>query len=412
MDPTHLARNTPGMGLKDIETQVDMAAMRAHRLGRVQEQIAAHDCGAALLFGAVNVRYATGTRFAQVYNLHSPFRSAFVPTAEKVIMHDWERGYRGARALNTIAEVRDALTFTYFPAGERFEEVARAWAGEIAELMRAHADGNRRLAVDIIEPVAMHALMAEGIEVVSAEEIMEHAKAIKSADELSCICATISVAETGLARMRRALEAGMTENELWAILHHANISAGGEWIEYRLLASGGRTNPWMQECSDRVIRAGELVGCDTGMVGPWGYCADISRTFFCGPGTPTDEQRRLYRLACENIAYNLELVRPGASFREIADRTWPLPEEFVANRYSMAMHGIGMTDEWPSIPYPMDWDRVGYDGELRPGMTLCVESYLGAEGGVEGVKLEQMVAVTKDGYQLLSTFPFEDELLA
>jgi Xaa-Pro aminopeptidase len=42
---------------------------------------------------------------------------------------------------------------------------------------------------------------------------------------------------------------------------------------------------------------------------------------------------------------------------------------------------------------------------------VCVESYFGAENGVEGVKLEQQVLVTRTGYQLLSTFPFEDELL-
>ena len=52
--------------------------------------------------------------------------------------------------------------------------------------------------------------------------------------------------------------------------------------------------PWFREASSRVIRAGELVGLDTDLVGPFGYCADISRTWFCGPGRPTDEQRRLY----------------------------------------------------------------------------------------------------------------------
>ena len=45
-------------------------------------------------------------------------------------------------------------------------------------------------------------------------------------------------------------------------------------------------------------------------------------------------------------------------------------------------------------------------------MTLCVESYIGEDGGIDGVKLEQQLLVTPTGTELLSVFPFEDELLA
>ena len=44
-------------------------------------------------------------------------------------------------------------------------------------------------------------------------------------------------------------------------------------------------------------------------------------------------------------------------------------------------------------------------------MTLCVESYIGEQGGSEGVKLEQQVLVTDGGNELISTFPFEAALL-
>jgi Xaa-Pro dipeptidase len=45
-------------------------------------------------------------------------------------------------------------------------------------------------------------------------------------------------------------------------------------------------------------------------------------------------------------------------------------------------------------------------------MTICFESYIGEDGGAEGVKLEQQVLITKTGYQLLSTFPLEEQLMA
>ena len=44
-------------------------------------------------------------------------------------------------------------------------------------------------------------------------------------------------------------------------------------------------------------------------------------------------------------------------------------------------------------------------------MTVCVESYIGEVGGDEGVKLEQQVLITESGHELLSTFPFEADLL-
>ena len=71
-----------------------------------------------------------------------------------------------------------------------------------------------------------------------------------------------------------------------------------------------------------------------------------------------------------------------------------------------------MTDAWPSIPWPIDWEGDGYDGVLEENMAVCIESFIGTEHGGEGVKLKEQIVVTRDGYQRMSTFPFEDELLA
>jgi Xaa-Pro aminopeptidase len=287
----------------------------------------------------------------------------------------------------------------------------RQHAREVAAAVRERDAGTLRLAVDRLEPAGFVALQDEGVVVVNAQGFLEQARCIKSADEVACMGVSITIAETALARMRAALSPGMTENEVFAILHATNTAMGGEWIDYRLLASGGRTNPWGQECGDRIIRAGELVGVDTGLIGPLNYAADISRTFLCGPAVATAEQRRLYGIAMELLHHNLALIRPGVSFREISEQCWRYPGEFVKNRYASVMHGIGMCDEYPAIYYPLDWERKGYDGLIEENMTLAVEAYIGSEHGLEGVKLEQQILVTAKGYQLLSTFPFEDALL-
>jgi Xaa-Pro aminopeptidase len=222
--------------------------------------------------------------------------------------------------------------------------------------------------------------------------------------------AAIAAAEDGMWRMREALEPGMSEVELWSHLWSANIEAGGDWIECRLLASGDRTNPWQQEASSRKIRPNELVCFDTDMIGPFGYCADISRAYFSGPGKPSDEQRELYSRAFEEVHSNLELMKPGASFRELTERSFRQPERFQEQHYPVLAHGVGMSDEWPAIYYPQD-EAFIYDGALAPGMTLSVESYVGEVGGREGVKLEQQILITEDGHELLVRFPFEDDLL-
>jgi Xaa-Pro aminopeptidase len=108
----------------------------------------------------------------------------------------------------------------------------------------------------------------------------------------------------------------------------------------------------------------------------------------------------------------MALLTPGASFREISEKSHRLPENCRANRYSLIMHGVGLCDEYPAIRYPEDSLRRGYDGVIEPGMVLCVEAYVGEENACEGVKLEQQVLITDTGHQLLSTYPYDDALSA
>ncbi len=71
-----------------------------------------------------------------------------------------------------------------------------------------------------------------------------------------------------------------------------------------------------------------------------------------------------------------------------------------------------MTGEYPYLYHRSDFADAGYDGEILPGMTLCVESFIGRRGGVDGVKLEQQVLITETGVEILSQFPFEHDLAA
>ena len=107
--------------------------------------------------------------------------------------------------------------------------------------------------------------------------------------------------------------------------------------------------------------------------------------------------------------HNRALIKPGMTFKEFNDRSLRIPEEYQDNRYGVALHGVGLCDEYPSVPTHVDMDRgKGYDGVFEPGMCLCVESCTGSKRAGETVKLEIQVVVTETGTERLDNFPFED----
>ena len=413
--PSDLEAGKASRGLlRDPVDEAALRRMRAYRLGRVQRALDAEGLAAVVLFDPCNIRYATGTRNMAVWTLHNHVRCAFVPAEGLPVVFEFGGGRWPVEAetLETVGEVRPAGGWTHFYAGSRKAERAETWAREIAALVKQHCGGEHRIAVDHLSPVGADALSARQLNVMDGEGLLERARLIKSEDEIACIRHAIAVAELGMTAMREALRPGLTENELWSILHQTNIAHGGEWIETRLLSSGPRTNPWMQECGHRVIESGDLVAFDTDMIGPHGYCADVSRTFLCGSDPPASEQRRLYRASFEQLEHNRSLFRPGKTLGEVVDREWPIPEEFLPYRYGLA-HGVGLKDEYPFLPNRADADCLSDpDQPIEPGMVFSLESYIGVVGGREGVKLEDQILITEQGSELLTRFPFEEALLA
>ena len=272
------------------------------------------------------------------------------------------------------------------------------------------ADGS--LAIDTAPVVLIEALEQAGVRWSPAEELMHRARSIKSREEIICIEQSMSIADAAMAELKNNLRAGRTERELWSILAAANAAAGGDFIDYPLLLSGEHITPWGEDATDRRVAAGEFVAFDVGMMGPTGYKVDISRTLFCPPGTPSAKQRQLYRLAHEQLMHNTALVRAGADFRDVAHACWPIPQGYRRNRYPMMIHGVGLSNEWPSIAYDLDWETEGSAGAIEEHMVLAVESMVAPDEGGEGVKLEDMVVVEKGGFRRLSLYPFESALLA
>jgi len=392
----------------------DLAAMRAWRHRRLVDALVARDLGGLLLFDPLNIRYATDSTNMQIWNMHNPFRAVLLTADGHMVL--WE--YKGASFAflsdfnPLVREVRGGASMFYFATGDRTGDAAASFAAEVAALMAERVGANRRLAVDKIMLAGAHALGAAGLALHEGEAVTERARAVKGPDEIRAMRCAMNACEASVAAMREACRPGLSEDEVWAVLHAENLKRGGEWIETRLLASGPRTNPWFQECGPRVIRENEIVAFDTDLVGPYGLCSDISRTWWIGEGDPTPEMRRQHAIALEHIRTNMELLKPGVSFRELTFGGHMLPEEFVPGRYGCKMHGVGLCDEWPLIAYPEDWREGAFEAVLEPGMCLCVEVLVQSRGGDFAIKLEDQVLITETGHENLTRCPFDPALSA
>ena len=407
--PSYINFDAGAGPLKNPVPDGTINTVRAYRHQRLKEQVLKHDCAAILLYDPLNIRYATDCSDMQLWTIHNAARYALVFVDGPTICFEYKQAMHLAEGLDRVDEVRPAISWFYFSAGPRVEEKATFWADDIADLMHQFGAGNRRLAIDKLEPLGVDLLRERGIEIVEGQQITEQARRKKSAEELILMDWTIKVCESGMWRIRENSTAGKTENEIWAELHYENIRNGGEWIETRLLAIGERTNPWFQECSDHLGKKGDLLSFDTDLIGPYGYCADLSRSWTIGLTSPSDNQKRLYEHAFKQVMHNTEIIRPGMTYHEFNAKSWRMPEKYWSTRYGVAAHGVGLCDEYPAIPTHVDMDQgEGYEGEFQPGDVLCVESCTGEEGGRECVKLEIQVLVTENGTKRLDEFPFEE----
>ena len=384
----------------------DLPAMRQYRLDRVVAQLQRFDYGGILLFDPLNVRYATDSTNMQLWVMHNGARYAYVSADGYVIVWD----YTNTEFLNghshVVDEVRPAVGVSYFLNGPRYPESAERWVEEIYSVILHHQSPNTRLAVDVLHGPGHQLLADKGIAVGFGYEVMEEARKLKGEDEIKAMRCAVHACETTMEELRLSAVPGMTEREVWAFLHAGNIRRAGEWIETQLLASGPRTNPWMQEASSRKIQAGDLVAYDTDLVGAYGMMCDISRTFVAGNTQPTAQQSNLHSIASEMVATNTQLLTPGRSFRELTFESM-VPDVDQFRHYSCLFHGVGQCDEYPNISLPAAWEQFGYDGVIEPGMVFTVESFVARRDGGEGVKLEIQTLITEDGAERLDFSPLD-----
>lgn len=346
------------------------------RADRLQELLAEPGLDAILVADLTNVRYLTGfsgtNGLALVGEGLRVFLTDFryLERAEQEVGEGWERPEVGRELMPHV-----------------FERVAKGKLG----FEDSHVS------------VRQHAQLVEkapgGLELVPAGDKVEALRMVKDPEELEAIAAAARLADEVYVWAADRGMVGRTEREV-ALAAEAKIrELGAEPSFPSIVAAGPNGAQPHAEPGTREIRAGELVVFDMGArLG--GYCSDCTRTF--ATGELDGAAAEVYELVRSAQAAALEALRPGIAGSD-ADA---VAREIVAaaghgDRFGHGLgHGVGLeVHEKPTL-------SAASEDELVAGEVVTVEPGVYVPGHF-GVRIEDLVAVTEDGYRNLSGRPKE-----
>jgi len=180
------------------------------------------------------------------------------------------------------------------------------------------------------------------------------------------------------------------------------ISNGCDRITGVNCVSGPRSNPHPHDYSDRMIRPGDLVFID--IISHYlGYATCYYRTFAVTFSTPLQE--KVYEKAYQWLQSSIEVVRPGATTKDIASQ-WPSAEELGFQDEIQAAglevgHGLGLSNhEKPFITRALSLDNPEM---IQSGMHFALETFAGE--GTDGARIESQIIVTEEGHRVITKWP-------
>jgi Xaa-Pro aminopeptidase len=232
--------------------------------------------------------------------------------------------------------------------------------------------------------------------------LIEDARMVKDADELVCIRAAVQLGARLFDRAVKAIRPGVREVEVAAEMEYAARRAGAEEMSFpTIVASGPRSALPHGRASAAEIKPGGFVVCDWGVILS-GYCSDQTRTVWVGPIAV--DARTAYEAVLKAQQAAIDAVKPGATVGEVDSAARKVLRKAGLGRYftHSTGHGVGIEiHEAPRV-------AAGQDPRLVPGMVITIEPgvYL---PGKWGIRIEDMVAVTDEGCEVLT--PTSKELV-
>ena len=397
----------------DYEERIDYNRLRQERLERAKEQINMDGLGAILTWNEANIRYLTS------YYVTTPMRAAevqcvFLPKNGEPYLFGGGTPSETERRMPWMKDrVKPSLGMPILTAHNADDIMIGRIVDAIAKLMAAYGVENKPLGIEgtVLQALYAEAFRKKGINVVHGKPTMDAARIIKTKDEIELMRITCANAEKAFAAIVDAIRPGVRECDLVGIGIKALYEEGDDHTEDLVCCSGYNTNPYGWSFTDKPIRPGDLIYIDVDGASYQGYKSCIYRTFCCGKAT--SEQKDLYE-ECRAMLYaGISVINDGATDHDIVDQ-WPDSPKYwgfeswaEVGPYAIG-HGLGLTLHDRPLISPLARVNGLPPVTLKEGMILALETYTGKKGGKHGVRLEENILVTKDGYEVLSLWPINE----
>jgi Xaa-Pro aminopeptidase len=278
--------------------------------------------------------------------------------------------------------------------GVEFTETRRNIFASLPELL----SGRIGFEADALTYAAYQALAAGDLEVVPRRGLVEALRAVKEDEELDAIRGAAAITDQAYERLAEERFVGRTEEELAWRMFELFRETGGDWIAFPTIVATGPNGALPHAKSgDRRIEPGHSVVVDAGCRLGW-YCSDCTRTFAAGE-LPA-ELKSAYDVCREAQEAGLAAVRAGVPGRDAdAAARRVIEDAGHGDAFGHGLgHGLGLeVHEAPGL-------RPESDDVLAAANVVTVEPgiYL---SGLGGIRIEDLVIVTDDGAEVLSTFP-------
>ncbi len=224
-------------------------------------------------------------------------------------------------------------------------------------------------------------------------------RAIKSADEIALLRTAVQRSEAALSALLNEVQIGWTERQIARRLSDLLIAHGCEALSFgTLVQTGANSDNPHGATTDRVLGENDFLLIDFGGSVD-GYMADITRTFCLG--TPTDQMQHMFDTVLRANEAAKAIVKPGIEMQAVDDAARSVIDAAGLGEYftHRTGHGLG-TDTHEPIPQI----ARGVTDTLQAGMVFTIEPGVYIPG-VGGVRIEDNVAVTSDGIDVLTSFP-------
>jgi len=231
---------------------------------------------------------------------------------------------------------------------------------------------------------------------VNSSVAVDKARAVKDAQEIELMRRSSQINDAAMTALKERIRPGVTEIQLAEEMEDIYTSMGADGLSFPpLVAFGANAASGHHYPDNTVLKAGDCVMFDAGCT-YGGYCSDMTRTYFYK--SVTDRQTKVYNTVLDAMLAAMDKVRPGVELRslDLAARDLITEAGFGPNFTHRLGHFIGLEDHDPG-----DVSSAAAD-LAAPGNVFSIEPGIYLEGEM-GVRIEDLVLVTEDGYENLNS---------